>query len=245
MRVLLIVVFSAVISLSAVPTGEAADDPYAVKRAEMVQLIKRYAAMPGGFSAKRPISENVLNALLKVLRHELVPVRVRHLPYRDGPLPIGHGQTISQPFIVALMTELLKPAKHHVVLEVGTGSGYQAAVLGELVKHVYSIEIVSLLAQRAKLDLKRLGYKNITVRAGDGYKGWPAHAPFDGIIVTAAAPHVPQPLIDQLRPGGRMVIPVKEGFRHQSLMLIEKGKDGGLKKTKIEDVRFVPLTRDK
>ena len=157
-------------------------------------------------------------------------------------MPIGYGQTISQPYIVALMTELIEPDVDDVVLEVGTGSGYQAAILAELVGHVYSIEIIEALATRARQDLVRLGYKNITTKLGDGYYGWAEHGPFDSIVVTAAAGHVPPPLIEQLKPGGRMVIPVGSRFMTQTLLLIEKTESGEVITRQFGAVRFVPLT---
>jgi protein-L-isoaspartate(D-aspartate) O-methyltransferase len=181
----------------------------------------------------------VLAAMRKVPRHELVPERHRALSYTDQPLPIGEGQTISQPYIVAYMTEQLKLKGGEKVLEVGTGSGYQAAILAEICKEVYTIEIVKPLAERAEKDLKRLGYKSIFVKAGDGYRGWPDKAPFDAIIVTAAPDHVPQPLVEQLAVGGRLVIPVGEFF--QELILITRDKDGVHEKRLI-GVRFVPMT---
>jgi protein-L-isoaspartate(D-aspartate) O-methyltransferase len=157
-------------------------------------------------------------------------------------LPIGYGQTISQPYIVALMTDLLKVNSGDVVLELGTGSGYQAAILSGLVKRVYTIEIIEPLARQAKSRLARLGYGNVTTRLGDGYYGWPEYAPFDGIIVTAAASHVPPPLIEQLKPGGRMVIPVGDRFFTQQLLLVEKTADGQITTRQVLPVRFVPLT---
>ena len=174
-----------------------------------------------------------------------MPEPYRRAAYANRPLPIGHGQTISQPYIVALMTELLDAGPEARVLEVGTGSGYQAAVLARLARHVYTIEIVEPLARRAAGDLKRLGFQNVTVRAGDGYKGWPEHAPFDGIIVTAAPAQIPPPLLAQLRPGGRLVIPVGPEGGIQSLMLVEKGLDGKIARRSIIAVRFVPFTRKK
>jgi len=185
--------------------------------------------------------ERVLAAMRAVPRHELVPVSVRHLAYSDRPLPIGHQQTISQPFIVAFMTEQLHPEPSDRVLEIGTGSGYQAAVLAELVAEVYTIEIVEPLATRATADLKRLGYDNIRVRAGDGYQGWPEAAPFDAIIVTCAPENVPQPLVEQLAEGGRMIIPVGPDGQVQELVLLEK-RDGKLRKREVMAVRFVPMT---
>jgi protein-L-isoaspartate(D-aspartate) O-methyltransferase len=181
----------------------------------------------------------VLDAMRKVERDKFVPPSQVPYAYYDQPLPIGEGQTISQPYIVALMTELLEPKPTDVVLEVGTGSGYQAAVLAELVKEVYSIEIITALAESAKERLQKLGYKNVVVKAGDGYQGWKEHAPFDGIIVTAAPDHVPQPLVDQLKEGGKLVIPV--GDIYQELVVITKTKTGTQKRSVIP-VRFVPMT---
>ena len=173
-----------------------------------------------------------------------MPQSLQHEAYRNYPLPIGAGQTISQPYVVALMTELADVSRDDTVLEVGTGSGYQAAVLAELAGQVYTIEIIDTLGQRAMEVLARLGYDNVTVRIGDGYEGWPDKAPFDAIVVTAAPDEVPQPLIDQLRVGGRMVIPVGQENTVQTLRLLVKGADGALEVTDIIPVRFVPLTRD-
>lgn len=186
----------------------------------------------------------VLDVMRTLPRHVFVPDSQRGFAYRDHPLPIGHGQTISQPFIVALMTELLDPKPEHVVLEVGTGSGYQAAVLAECVRKVYTIEIVAALGERARATLAALGYRNVDVRIGDGYLGWPEAAPFDGIVVTAAPEHVPQPLLDQLKPGGRMVIPVGAQAGGQDLLLITKEADGRTITRRKLPVRFVPLTRE-
>lgn len=188
------------------------------------------------------LSNPVMDAMAAVPREEFVLPAYRHLAYRNSALPIAAGQTISQPLIVALMTELLEPTQEDVILEVGTGSGYQAAVLAGLVRHVYSIEIVEELAGSASRVLERLGYENVTVRAGDGYAGWPEHAPFDGIIVTAAAPHLPPPLLAQLKPGGRLVIPVDEARGHQQLMVIEVDAFSEIRRTSILPVAFVPLT---
>ena len=184
--------------------------------------------------------ERVLAAMAKVPREEFVPPNSRAESYEDGPLQIGQGQTISQPYIVAFMTEQLQPKRKDRVLEIGTGSGYQAAVLAELAGDVYSIEIIEPLAKTAEATLRRLGYKNVQVKAGDGYKGWPEHAPFDAITVTCAPDHVPQPLIDQLKEGGRMIIPVG-GFGDQELYLLEK-KNGELERRAVLPVRFVPMT---
>jgi protein-L-isoaspartate(D-aspartate) O-methyltransferase len=214
----------------------------AQERELMVLTIESLAASAGPASI-RTLDRKVLAAMRKVPRHLLVPEEVRAEAYRNTPLPIGYEQTISQPYIVALMTDLLDARPEHVVLEVGTGSGYQSAVLGELVRQVYTIEIVEPLAERAKRQLAELGYTNVTVRAGDGYLGWPEQAPFDRIIVTAGASHVPQPLIDQLKPGGRMVIPVGRSINRLDLTVVEKGRDGKLKTRRILPVAFVPLTR--
>jgi len=182
---------------------------------------------------------HVLDAMRAVPRHRFVLPDYGYKAYADEPLPIGLGQTISQPYIVALMTELLQVDSADTVLEIGTGSGYQAAVLAKIVAHVYTIEIVERLAERADSTLKELGYENISVMAGDGYRGWPEHAPFDGIVVTAAPDHIPQPLIDQLKEGGRLVIPVGEQW--QELMVVTKDKTGTTQKS-ITPVRFVPMT---
>lgn len=183
----------------------------------------------------------VLEALRSVPRHELVPPNVREGAYLDRPLPIGYGQTISQPYIVALMSEQLELEGNEKVLEIGTGSGYQAAVLSQLADRVYSIEIVEPLAERSRRDLKRLGFDNVEVRVGDGYKGWPEQAPFDAIIVTAAPPSVPSQLVDQLAVGGRMVIPV--GKYHQELLLITRDEEG-VKTQSLIGVRFVPMVHE-
>ncbi len=184
----------------------------------------------------------VMAAMAAVPRHAFVPQELHSRAYDNGPLPIGHGQTISQPFIVALMTALLRPEACHRVLEVGAGSGYQAAVLSRLVTRVYTVEIVEPLASAAAERLKTLGYGNVEVRCGDGYRGWPEHAPFDGILVAAAAPHVPQPLLDQIKPGGRLVIPVGQPYSAQELLVIDKLDSGELRRRSVLPVAFVPLT---
>jgi protein-L-isoaspartate(D-aspartate) O-methyltransferase len=186
--------------------------------------------------------ERVLAAMAKVPREEFVSADVRPSAYEDGPLPIGYDQTISQPYIVAFMTEQLRPKQSDRVLEIGSGSGYQAAILGELVAEIYTIEIVEPLAKSAKATLQRLGYNNVHIKVGDGYKGWAEEAPFDAIIVTCAPEKVPQPLTDQLKDGGRMVIPVGERFAQQ-LYLLEK-KNGQLKESVTLPVRFVPMKRE-
>jgi protein-L-isoaspartate(D-aspartate) O-methyltransferase len=184
----------------------------------------------------------VLKAMRTVPRHLFVPEGLRSRAYDDGPLPIGHGQTISQPYIVAYMTEVLKIGKGDTVLEIGTGSGYQAAVLSPIVKRVYTMEIIPELAASSKERLKKLGYSNVEVKEGDGYHGWPEKAPFDAIIVTAAAGHIPPPLVKQLKNGGRMVIPVGGFFMVQNLVLVSKDKKGEITTRNLLPVRFVPLT---
>lgn len=220
--------------------------PAAAERAKerelMVLSIENLAATAGPASSRR-IDPKVLRVMRQVPRHLLVPEEVRAHAYQNTALPIGFEQTISQPYIVALMTDLLDVKPDHAVLEVGTGSGYQAAVLSPLVRQVYTIEIVEPLAQQASRRLAELGYANVTVRAGDGYAGWPEHAPFDRIIVTAGADHLPRPLIDQLRPGGRMVIPVGTSRNSLELTVVDKDRKGRIRKRQVLPVAFVPLTR--
>jgi protein-L-isoaspartate(D-aspartate) O-methyltransferase len=206
-------------------------DPHASLRRRMVveQIVARGVHNPA-----------VVAAMEKVPRHRFIPVEGRSEAYDDHPVPIGYEQTISQPYIVALMTEIAQPAAHKKALDVGTGSGYQAAVLAELVSQVYSIEILCPLADRARGLLDTLGYRNLTVRCGDGYAGWPGAAPFDIIIVAAAPGAVPRPLIEQLAPGGRLVIPVGEGI--QTLQVLEKAADGSVSVQDWGGVRFVPMT---
>jgi len=211
-------------------------DRYAAARRQMV----REQIAGWGREVKNP---RVLKAMEEVPRHEFVPEHLRHEAYADYPLPIGHGQTISQPYIVAFMTEQLDPQPTNRVLEIGTGSGYQAAVLSKLVKEVYTIEIVEPLAKQATDTLNRLGCRNVKVKVGDGYQGWPEHAPFDAIMVTCAPEKVPEPLVQQLREGGRMIIPVGP-LHDQSLYLLEKEK-GQIKQKAVLAVRFVPMTREK
>ena len=185
----------------------------------------------------------VIESMRRVPRHLFVPPADRERAYIDAPVPIGEGQTISQPYIVALMTELVRPQSGDRVLEIGTGSGYQAAVLSGLVRHVYTIELEETLARRAEGVLREQKYDNVTVRVGDGYAGWPEHAPFDIIVVTAAPEQVPQPLIDQLKPGGRLVVPVGPRFTVQQLQLIEKNASGEIHTKNVSPVMFVPLRR--
>jgi protein-L-isoaspartate(D-aspartate) O-methyltransferase len=208
-----------------------ADDPVALQRERMVseQIESRGIRSP-----------DVLRVMRATPRHLFVLADVRSMAYEDHPLPIGYGATISQPHVVALMTELLAPAKKHRVLEIGTGSGYQAAILGQLAAKVYTIEIVPELARTAARTLRELGYSNVTVRQGDGYKGWPEQAPFDRIMVTAAPPEVPATLIAQLSRGGRLVAPVGSTW-DQELILIEKTADGTIRRTSAGAVSFVPM----
>lgn len=222
--------------------GASTDDDRARERRAMVDEIAAGARATEPYTGRSTFHEHVMAAMGKVPRHSFVPGHRARDAYRNRPLPIGEGQTISQPFIVALSTDLLEPRPEDVMLEVGTGSGYQAAVLAELVRQVYSIEIVAPLGRDAERRLQALGYGNVTVRIGDGYQGWPEKGPFDGIVVTAAAPRVPQPLVDQLKPGGRMVIPVGPSFAEQELVLVEKRADGSVTRRTVLPVRFVPMT---
>ena len=214
----------------------AADDRYQVERERMVR------DQIEGRGISRP---DVLRAIRSIPRHLFVTELLREQAYQDRALPIGYGQTISQPYIVALMTELLEPSKHQKVLEIGTGSGYQAAVLAALAGRVFTIEIVPELAESATALLKSLGMRNVTVRCGDGYQGWTEEAPFDRIILTAAPPEIPQALLGQLRPGGKLVAPVGASPLVQSLVVVHKLADGSVKKTSVIPVSFVPMVRKK
>ncbi len=222
--------------------GEA-EDATAARRVEMIRVIEDHARSWYSGPGRGALDARVLAAMGNIARHLYVPERRRGSAYADRPLPIGYGQTISQPFIVALMTDLLQLEPEHTVLEVGTGSGYQAAVLAKLTRRVCTIEIVPELGQAAARRLQRLGHANVETRIGDGYYGWPACGPFDGIVVTAAASQVPPPLIEQLKPGGRMVIPVGGPFVTQQLVLVQKRADGRVTTRQLLPVRFVPLTR--
>jgi protein-L-isoaspartate(D-aspartate) O-methyltransferase len=214
----------------------AATEPFQAERERMVrdQIEARGISRP-----------DVLRAIRSTPRHLFVPELLRPQAYQDRALPIGSGQTISQPYVVALMTELLEPSKRQKVLEIGTGSGYQAAVLAALVGHVFTIEIVPELAQSAAAVRERLGIRNVTVRYGDGYQGWTEKAPFDRIVLTAAPPEIPQSLVDQLRPGGRMVAPVGDSLFVQSLVVVNKLADGSVRKRSVIPVAFVPMVREK
>ena len=190
------------------------------------------------------LDERVMDAMRKVPREKFVPDDMQEYAFNNGPLPIGHLQTISQPYIVALMTDLLNPDKDDVILEIGTGSGYQTAVISCLVKKVYSMEFIKELSEAATARLKNIGYHNIETCVGNGHKGWPEHSPYDGIMVTAAASHIPEALVDQLKPGGRLVIPVGLPSLHQELMLIEKDLNGETQASSVLAVSFVPLVDD-
>ena len=219
-----------------------AKDDHATARQGMVETIAALGVQTEREIGRRALDTAVMDVMAKVPRHEFVPEDLRGMAYRNRPLPIGHGQTISQPYIVALMTDLLRISPGAKVLEIGTGSGYQAAVLAELAGKVFTIEIVEPLGQLARKRLARLGYGNVEVRGGDGYYGWEGQAPFDAIIITAAASHVPPPLVRQLKPGGRMIIPVGQHFLVQYLTVVEKHPDGIVTMREILPVRFVPLT---
>ncbi|MDH3526682.1 MAG: protein-L-isoaspartate(D-aspartate) O-methyltransferase [Gammaproteobacteria bacterium] len=223
-------------------TAIRADDPFATARQDMVREIEADVRMTSRQLDREVLDPRVMQAMATVPRHALVPESHRNAAYENRPLPIGHGQTISQPYIVAIMTDLLKVTAASRVLEVGTGSGYQAAILAELVDQVYTIEIIEALGKRARRDLEALDYENITVRIGDGYYGWEEQAPFDAIVVTAAASHIPPPLIQQLKKGGRMIVPVGSRFMVQQLVLVEKDTQGEVVTRQILPVRFVPLT---
>jgi protein-L-isoaspartate(D-aspartate) O-methyltransferase len=223
--------------------GAAENDRYADARARMIQTIEVHAQSATGALGRDYIDPRLLAVMDQVPRHAFVPGWYEGQAYDDRPLPIGHGQTISQPFIVALMTDMLEVAPDDVVLEIGTGSGYQAAVLARLVREVHTIEIIPELAANARETLESLSYANVRTYTGDGYYGVPDAAPFDAIVVTAAAQQVPPPLLQQLRPGGRMVIPVGGGFALQHLMLVEKDAEGRVRTRQTLPVRFVPLTR--
>ena len=233
---LIVTLVLCVSAISAVAADDRADE-----RRRMVETIEAHAGSPEGGLASGNVDAPVLEAMRAVPRHEFVPAEVSGQAYADRSLPIGLGQTVSQPYVVALMTHLLEVKPGDRVLEIGTGSGYQAAVLARLAGEVYSVEIVEELGTRAAQTLERLGYANITARIGDGYQGWAEHAPYDGIVVTAAPDHVPPALVAQLKPGGRLVIPV--GGLFQDLMVIAKAADGTTTSTTIVPVRFVPLVR--
>ena len=230
------------VAAPAAADGAQGEDGYEPQRKRMVEEIAALTRETRLETGRAALSERVMGALARVPRHEFVPALERRNAYANRPLPIGMGQTISQPFIVALMTDLMDVKPGDRVLEIGTGSGYQAALLAELAGTVYTIEIVEPLAREAAERLNRLGYRNVVTKIGDGYQGWREEAPFDSIMVTAAPRTVPQPLIDQLKPGGRLVVPVGGQAAGQTLLLLEKQPDGTVTRRTILAVRFVPLT---
>jgi protein-L-isoaspartate(D-aspartate) O-methyltransferase len=209
-------------------------DPFLAQRERMVR---------DHIEARGIRNRDVLAAMRRTPRHQFVPDEWRSDAYADHALPIGFRQTISQPYVVALMTELLEPRKEHRVLEIGTGSGYQAAVLAALTQHVYTIEIVPELARMVSERLRSMGYRNITARQGDGYEGWREQAPFDRVILTAAPPEIPRALLDQLKPGGKLVAPVGESPMNQQLVVVDKGLDGKLRRRPVIPVAFVPMVK--
>jgi protein-L-isoaspartate(D-aspartate) O-methyltransferase len=223
----------------------AAAESYEKQRQELVDEIRLDVRRTSREIGRAQLDDRVMDVMARVPRHEFVPADQRRYAYMNRPLAIGYGQTISQPYIVAIMTDLLELEKGDRVLEVGTGSGYQAAVLAEMKTDVYTMEIIPELGREVAERLDRLGYKEITTRIGDGYFGWEEHAPFDGIVVTAAAAHIPPPLVRQLKPGGRMVIPVGGPFRVQQLTMVEKSATGEVTTRQLLPVAFVPLTGDR
>jgi protein-L-isoaspartate(D-aspartate) O-methyltransferase len=238
------ILLSALYLLAVTHSGpSAAQDKHPAQRARMVAEIAAMAREAGGETGRPRLSEAVMAVMARVPRHRFVPLHQQVHAYENRALPIGEGQTISQPFIVALMTDLLDPKPGDTVLEVGTGSGYQAAVLAELVAKVYTIEIVEPLGKGAAQLLDQLGYRNVEVRIGDGFNGWPEAAPFDAIVVTAAPAEIPKPLIEQLKPGGRMVVPADGSSALQYLLLVEKQPDGTTTTRRTLPVKFVPLKR--
>ena len=238
---LIVWIFAQLVFLSG---GMVVAEEYTLQRQQMVAEIEDDVQVTAKYIDKKSFNKLVLQAMNTVPRHEFVPANMRSVAYENRPLPIGFGQTISQPYIVALMTDLLQPQPGQRVLEIGTGSGYQAAILSQLVAEVYSIEIIEELGKSTTQLLTRLDYDNIKTRIADGYDGWPQHAPFDSIIVTAAISHIPPPLVKQLKNGGRMVIPVGTRFQTQYLTLVEKDKQGKVTTRQLLPVIFVPFTGD-
>ena len=222
--------------------GDNTGSYYDNQREKLIEIIKQEVKNTSKYLRKDSLDKGVIDAINSVPRHKFVPFYSRLSAYENRPLSIGHGQTISQPYIVAIMTDLLNLKPSDRVLEIGTGSGYQAAIAAQNVKEVYSIEVIEPLGLKAKKRLKRLGYKNIKTRIADGYYGWKEHAPYDAIIVTASAGHIPPPLLKQLKPGGKMIIPVGSFIFVQHLVLIQKDQKGDLTTRQIMPVRFVPLT---
>ncbi len=240
---ILVLIILSLAALTSCSMAAAAVEPsYEAKRGQMVRTIEAHIRETSFAIGRDHIDPRALRAMGAIPREEFVPEDLRQASYADRALPIGYGQTISQPLIVALMTDILNIDPTSIVLEVGTGSGYQAAVVAELVRQVYTIEIIPDLAHSAADRLHRLGYTNVTLRVGDGYFGWPDVAPFDAIIVTAAAAHIPPPLLQQLKPGGRMAIPVGPPFGLQHLTVVERAADGRVRTRQLFPVSFVPLT---
>lgn len=229
----------------ALPFAAQADEAELAKeRKALLAELQRDAAATASSTGRSRFSAGVMAAIESVPRERFVPSRLVDAAYENRPLPIGHGQTISQPYIVAIMTDLIDPGAGCRALEIGTGSGYQAAILGHVCEQVYTVEIIEALGIAARERLTRLGYRNVEVRLGDGYYGWEQHAPFDAIVVTAVASHIPPPLLKQLKPGGRMILPIGTRFTAQELVLVTKGDDGRITTRQILPVRFVPLTGD-
>ena len=241
MATLLIRGFIALLAILAYQAVLAGDD-HELLRQRMVQEIVAMTTDTRFETGRTALDERLLAAMRKVERHKFVPPSEVVNAYQNRPLPIGYGQTISQPYIVAIMTDFMRVERNHTVLEIGTGSGYQAVILAELAKAVYTIEIIEPLGKQAQERLQNLGYRNVQTKVGDGYYGWEQYAPFDSIIVTATASHIPPPLIKQLKPGGRMLMPVGAQFLTQYLMLVEKNPDGTVSSKQLLPVRFVPLT---
>lgn len=237
-------IFLIIIQFLMIQHGAIAEEDYSTARKKMVEEIRENVSYTSQYINKKHLDKRVMAVMGRVPRHEYVDAGLQAFAYENRPLPIGEGQTISQPYIVALMTDLAELDDDSVVLEIGTGSGYQTAILAELSKLVYSIEIIEELGLGAEKTLKAQGYNNIHVRIGDGYKGWPSRAPFDAIIVTAAPDKVPPALIEQLKPGGRLVIPVGPQGKSQSLKVIKKAANGELMERDVLPVVFVPFTRD-
>ena len=222
----------------------ASSDPHAEQRAELLAEIESEAAATATYTGRAVFSAAVMAVMAKVPRHRFVPLELEGAAYINAPLAIGFGQTISQPYIVALMTDLLDLHPASVVLEIGCGSGYQAAVLAELSARVYTVELVETLAETARSRLRDLGYGNVEVLSGDGYYGWAEHGPYDGILVTSAAPDIPPPLLEQLKPGGRLVIPIGLPYGSQNLVLVKKGTDGSIRRRSVLPVAFVPFRHE-
>jgi protein-L-isoaspartate(D-aspartate) O-methyltransferase len=231
--------------IAAAYEARAQDGQCTRERAAMVETIRAYARSEAGVLGTQSLSESVLEAMARTQRHRFIPGGSCAIAYRDQPESIGQGQTISQPFIVALMTHLAAVRSDHTVLEIGTGSGYQAAILARLVRRVCTLEIIPPLGEAAAKLLRELGYDNVSARVGDGYHGWPDCGPFDAVIVTAALGHVPPPLIEQLKVGGRLVMPLGSAQATQELTVVEKVAAGETRMRSITLVRFVPFTRSK